>query len=130
MTRRILATALAAASLAAAGAAFAAFDPVNDDTDIFLANPSFSAIRPNVLIFVDNTSNWGQSSGGTTKYAAVRAALTATLTNIVTDAYNVGMALFVETGSPNNTTDGAYVRFGVRQMTGTASDTSTNKGKL
>jgi len=130
MTRRILATALAAASLAAAGAALAAFDPVNDDTDIFLANPSFSAIRPNVLIFVDNTANWSQNSGGTTKYAAVRAALTATLTNIVTDAYNVGMAMFVETGSPNNTTDGAYIRFGIRQMTGTAGDASTNKGKL
>ncbi len=130
MTRRILATAFAAASLALIAPADAAFDPVNDDTDIFLANPAFSAIRPNVLLFVDNTANWSQNSGGTTKYDAVRAALNATLTNVVTDAYNVGMAMFVETGSPNNNTDGAYPRFGVRQMTGTAGDASTNKGKL
>ena len=36
----------------------AEFDPVNDDTDIFLANPNVTANRPNVLIFIDNTANW------------------------------------------------------------------------
>src|SRR6185503_6207456 len=128
--KRIVASLFTAASLVAAGSATSAFDPVNDDTDIFLANPSFAAIRPNVLLFVDNSANWSQNSGGVTKYDAVRAALTATLTNVVTDTYNVGFGLFVETGSPNNSTDGAYFRFGVRQMSGTASDTSTNKGKL
>ncbi len=49
------------------GGTFAAFDPVNDDTDIFLANPSFTATRPNVLVFLDNTANWSQSASGTTK---------------------------------------------------------------
>ncbi len=28
---------------------FAAFDPIGEDIDIFLANPSFTAQRPNVL---------------------------------------------------------------------------------
>ena len=41
------------------------FDPVNDDTDIFLANPAFSSSRPNVLFFVDNTSNWSADIGST-----------------------------------------------------------------
>ena len=45
-----------AALLAAPLAAWPVFDPVNDDTDIFLANPAFTAVRPNVLIFVDNTA--------------------------------------------------------------------------
>ena len=36
----------------------ATFDPVNDDTDIFLANPNLPASRPNVLLYVDNTANW------------------------------------------------------------------------
>lgn len=108
----------------------AAFDPVNDDTDIFLANPAYSATRPNVLIFVDNSANWGSTSGGTTKFAAVTAALRSVLTNIVNENFNVGLGLFVETGNPNNNTDGAYIRYGVRQMSGDATDPATNRGKL
>ncbi|HEU4646196.1 MAG TPA: hypothetical protein VFS80_11620, partial [Burkholderiales bacterium] len=104
--------------------------PVNDDTDIFLANPQFTATRPNVFIFVDNSANWSQSSSGVTKYDGVRAGLTATISNVVTDNFNVGLGLFVETGSPNNNVDGGYLRYGIRRMTGTAGDTNTNKGKL
>ena len=61
---KLLRLAAAAALLAVPPAGWTAFDPVNDDTDIFLANPSFSATRPNVLIFLDNTANWGQTTGG------------------------------------------------------------------
>ena len=39
---------------------------VNDDTDLFLVNPSLPAQRPNVLIIWDNTANWSQSVGGST----------------------------------------------------------------
>ena len=130
MKRHLILVLLSASLAALATTARAAFDPVNDDTDIFLANPSFASTRPNVLIFIDNTSNWSQSAGTGTKYDGVRAALKAVLTNTVTDAYNVGFAMFVETGNPNNSTDGAYIRFGVRQMTGTAADVTTNKGRL
>ncbi|MDH3319249.1 MAG: hypothetical protein OEO84_06110, partial [Betaproteobacteria bacterium] len=126
----LLRAACAAAAFVAAPAAQAVFDPVNDDTDIFLANPQFAATRPNILIFVDNTANWGQNSGGTTKYAGVRAGLNAVLTGTVNDNYNVGLGLFVETGGTNNNVDGSYLRYGIRQMTGTAADTTTNKGKL
>lgn len=119
-----------AAFLLATTAAQAAFDPVNDDTDIFLANPAYASSRPNVLIFVDNSANWGSTSGGTTKFAAVKAALLSVITNIVNDNFNVGLGMFTETGSPNNNIDGAYIRYGVRQMSGTATDLSTNRGKL
>ena len=125
-----LRAALTATVLAVTPLGWAAFDPVNDDTDIFLANPQFAATRPNVLIFVDNTANWSQSSSGVTKYAGVRAGLTSVITNVVTDNYNVGLGMFVETGSPNNSVDGGYMRFGIRRMTGTAGDNTTNKGKL
>ena len=58
---RFIKKALFAAALTlAAPAGFGAFDPVNDDTDIFLADPSFVAERPNVLIIMDNTANWNQ----------------------------------------------------------------------
>ena len=44
--------------LSVAPLAMGAFDPVNDDTDIFLANPNITSERPNVLIILDNTANW------------------------------------------------------------------------
>lgn len=125
--KRTFALAFLAASLLASGAARAAFDPVNDDTDIFLANPAFAATRPNVLIFVDNTANWAQSTGGVapldSKYGGVKTALTTVISGL-SDAYNVGLSTFVETGSPNTNVDGAYIRYGIRQMT------ATNKAML
>ena len=30
--------------------AYPAYDPVNDDTDLFLANPNITSQRPNVLL--------------------------------------------------------------------------------
>src|SRR5688572_5073560 len=122
MKSKLLQFLFAASCAAFAGPAAALFDPVNDDTDIFLANPAFTATRPNVLIFLDNTANWGQSTGGTapldTKYGGVRTALTSVISGL-SDAYNVGLATFVETGSPNSNVDGAYLRYGIRQMTAT-----------
>ncbi len=41
------------------------------------------------------------------------------MNGVVNDNFNVGLALFPETGSPNNNIDGAYIRFGIRQMTTT-----------
>ena len=93
------------------------FDPVNDDTDIFLANPAFNAERPNVLIFIDNTANWNQA------FDTEKAGLLSVFGQL-TDSFNVGIAMFVETGGGNDNIDGAYVRFGVRQMT------TTNKTAL
>ena len=101
-----------AALLAAPLTGWPVFDPVNDDTDIFLANPAFTAVRPNVLIFVDNTANWN------TAFDTEKAALQAFFGGL-TDTVNVGMAMFVETGGGNDSVDGAYMRFGIRQMTDT-----------
>src|SRR2546426_11472032 len=67
--------------------ALAAFDPVNDDTDIFLANPSITAERPNVLIIMDNTANW-TSVFDNEKNALVQ------VVNGLNDSYNVGLMLF------------------------------------
>ena len=111
--RKLLASFAGACALAVSGAATAQFDPVGDDTDIFLANPLISATRPNILFFVDNTANWN------TAFSIEKTALINTANNLITDAFNVGMAMFVETGSPNDNIDGGYIRFGVRQMTPT-----------
>ncbi len=86
------------------------FDPVNDDTDIFLANPNITSQRPNILIYVDNTANWSSA------FANEKAALKAVVDNL-SDLFNVGLMFFPETGNPNDQVDGAYVRYGIRQMT-------------
>src|SRR5688572_26682655 len=106
----------AVALLAGGGsAAWAQFDPSNQDVDLFLVNPAASSARPNVLILLDNTANWNQP------FVAEKSAL-ATFVNGLTENFNVGMMLFPETGAPNDSLDGGYVRFGVRQMTSTAKE--------
>src|SRR5437868_12331070 len=111
MNIRTIRNAFVAAALGlAAPAGFGAFDPVNDDTDIFLANPSFNAERPNVLIILDNTANWN------TPFTAEKTALV-NVVNSLDSNFNVGVMMFTETGSGNTGNDGAYVRFAVRQMT-------------
>ena len=89
---------------------FPAFDPVNDDTDIFLANPTFNVNRPNVLIILDNTANWN------TPFVALKSALVSAV-NGLNDSFNVGLMMFTETGTGNSNPDGGYVKFAIRQMT-------------
>ena len=100
---------------AAAPRAFASFDPIGEDIDIFLANPAVAAERPNVLIMLDNTANWN------TAFDNEKGALVSVV-NALTDAFNVGLMFYDESGQPVN--HGSYVRFGIRQMT------TTNKGRL
>src|SRR5919108_165220 len=72
---RLIKNAFIAAALAlAAPAGFGAFDPVNDDTDIFLADPAFNAERPNVLIIMDNSN--GKASDNTNDLDTSLAGLT------------------------------------------------------
>ncbi len=97
------------------GPAFAAFDPVNDDTDIFLANPNNPAERPNVLIVLDNTANWSRNVDGQAIVINELAALKTVVQNL-SNQFNVGLMTFPETGNPNNSVDGGVVRFHVRQM--------------
>jgi type IV pilus assembly protein PilY1 len=99
------------------------FDPVNDDTDIFLHNPAHTAVPPNVLIFVDNTANWSSSAEAATKYFHVRAALLSVIAGM-DSSVNVGLGLFTETGGANTGDAGAYIRYAVRNMN------STNRARL
>jgi Tfp pilus tip-associated adhesin PilY1 len=89
---------------------FAVFDPVHDDTDLFRNNPNIPAERPNVLIILDNTANWN------TAFTNEKSALVSVV-NGLDDAYNLGLMLFPETGGGNDSIDGGYVKFGMRQMT-------------
>src|SRR5512144_1044568 len=95
---------LASMLATAASASFA------EDIDIYSQNTSISPGAPNVLLVMDNTANWSQSFASSTKFAAEKAAL-AQVINALTTQFNLGLMMFTETGSPNSTTDGGYVRF-------------------
>ncbi len=95
-----------------------------EDIDIYSQNTSITPGAPNVLIVLDNTANWSQRFASSTKFAAEMTALAQVVTALKTQ-FNLGIMMFTETGSPNSTTDGGYVRFAIQGMTqtdGTATD--------
>lgn len=96
-----------------------------EDTDIFFINSVVATTRPNVLILLDNTSNWDSTDtvagDGTSRFQNVRQALKDTVLGL-DDRFNVGLMLFSETGAGNSNPDGAVVRAGVRQLTLDAAD--------
>ena len=94
-----------------------------DDTEIFSASPSAGAVTPNVLIVLDNSTNWSAAFGGGTKFSAEIAALSSAIGGLNANV-NVGLMMFGETGAGNASPVTAYVRFAVRNMT------PSNKGAL
>lgn len=90
----------------------AGFDPVMEDIDIFMTNPSIASERPNVLIILDTSANWGS-------YFATEKSALISVVNGLTDQYNVGLA-----HNAGGNIEGSYLRYAVRQMS------STNKTAL
>jgi hypothetical protein len=84
--RKLIASLAGACALAYSGMVLPVFDPVGDDTDIFLANPLLEATRPNVLFFFDNTANW------TPVFDIEKQSLLNVTQNLVTDAFNASTA--------------------------------------
>jgi len=86
-----------------------------EDIDLFVGSPASSQL-PNVLFIVDNTANWTQA------FTNEISALTNTFNNLPVNSdgsakYNVGVMFAAETGNPNNSTAGGYVRAAIRPMT-------------
>jgi type IV pilus assembly protein PilY1 len=104
-TKYVLATALLAChSLARA-----------EDIDLFVNSPASSQL-PNVLFIVDNTANWSQA------FSNEISALINTFNGLPVNSdnsakYNVGVMFSAETGNPNNSIAGGYVRAAIRPMT-------------
>jgi type IV pilus assembly protein PilY1 len=91
-----------------------------DDTDIFLSNPAITGTRPNVLIILDNSANWGAALAAGTKFDAEVAALNTVLGGL-DGKFNVGLMLFGETGGGNKNPVTSYIRYAVRTMDATNS---------
>ncbi|OGA18886.1 MAG: hypothetical protein A3I63_09565 [Betaproteobacteria bacterium RIFCSPLOWO2_02_FULL_66_14] len=133
MTMKTLLKALKHSALIAllavtAAPALAAVDLVGDDTDLFTTNPNVPSSIPNVLIILDNTSNWNAANQGWP--AIVDAECNAFLTNMgtkqgdaeicaiykVTKRLNanvrVGMSMYADSSNA-----AGYVRFPMLAMT-------------
>lgn len=124
LVRAFLALGLAAAAGTLMGAG-TNIDLVGDDTDLFTTNPSIPAQVPNVLIVLDNSSNWSRqaqgwpstvdstcSAAGITGNQQGDAEVCAIYLSIqsLNSNVNVGLMMF------NDNTAGAYVRFPMSAM--------------
>ena len=112
--RRIFHRAVAVAVVTLLGSCLPA---AADDTDIFTMPPTLSTARPNVLIILDSSANWSADFGSTKKFNAEIAALNAIIGGLSNEV-NLGLMLLAESGG-GDTPSGAYVRYALRQMTGT-----------
>ena len=93
---------------------------VAEDTDLFMsAPPDTNPANPNVLIVLDNSANWSATLAGGTKFDAEIAALNTVLGGL-SDQFNVGLMLFGETGSGNQSPVTTYIRYAVRTMDATS----------
>ena len=93
-----------------------------EDIDLFVQPAGAVTGIPNVLLLLDNTANWGRSVDGQAIWINELDALITTLTNLPvnddgTAVVRVGVMMFNETGNPNNSVGGGYVRAAIRDMT-------------
>lgn len=89
-----------------------------EDIDLFVGNGP-AAQSPNVLIILDNTSNWSAANqgwpGGVKQGQSELRTLKKVIGNLQSNI-NVGLMLFTE-GTSAAKNNGAYVRFAIRPMT-------------
>lgn len=122
---------LASVLLASAAPAMAAIDLVGDDTDLFTLNPNIPSQIPNVLIVIDNTSNWtaanqgwpdvvdpacttGGLTGSPQKQGNAELCAMYKVIGNLDEQVNVGIMMYEARSS-----DGGYVRFPMLPMNST-----------
>lgn len=90
-----------------------------EDIDLFVSPSTGNTAKPNVLIIMDNTANWGSGNQSPQPFTNEKAALVSVLSSLPVDSFRVGLMMFSETGNPNDNVDGAYVRAALRLMDST-----------
>ena len=107
----------------AVGISLAPLSTVGEDIDIFTGVSAGASERPNVLIVLDNTSNWARQSqgwpGGLQQGQAEVRSIKALLDAVGNDV-NIGVMEFVTNGNAND--NGGFIRFPILQMTSTNKD--------
>lgn len=79
-------------------------------SDIDIYSGTSTSDPPNVLILLDNTANWNNA------FTNEIAAMVNTINALPANRFRVGLMLFTETGNPNNSIDGGYVRAAIRPL--------------
>lgn len=82
------------------------------DIDIYSTTATASA-KPNVLLIVDNTANWGSL------FTQEMSAISQVIGAIPANKIRLGVMMFSESGSPNVNPDGGYVRSAMRDLDAT-----------
>lgn len=93
---------------------------IAEDIDIFVGSSSGTKSNPNVLIVLDNTSNWSRASQkwpegeeqGQSEVSAIKSVIEG-----LDDQVNVGLMTFVTGGTAND--NGGYIRYAIRPMNST-----------
>ena len=127
---------LLVAGLLAFSSLAGAIDLVGEDTDLFLTNPNISSEVPNVLIVLDNSSNWAAANQGWstteissdpvcgtiganfvgTKQGNAELCAIYKVIATLTDSVNVGLMMY---NSHDTNKAGGFVRFAMRNMNAT-----------
>ncbi|MES2206271.1 MAG: PilC/PilY family type IV pilus protein [Pseudomonadota bacterium] len=103
--------------------AFAPYQGLAEDIDIFVGSSAGSSDAPNVMILLDNSPNWSRNSQhwpdddgnqGESEVLAISSVL-----NAITSPVNVGLAMLTDSGP-----DGGYIRFGTRDVSIAANRTA------
>ena len=104
-------------AVACASLFFTTFQATPEDIDIFSVDDSSTVNNPNVLIVLDNTSNWSRQSqqwpGGEQQGQSEVDAIKRVM-NELDATINVGLMEFVTGGNAND--DGGFVRYHIRPM--------------
>lgn len=125
MQKKLLTTVVACLG---ACATLMSFPAGADDIDIFTGASAGKKGNPNILIVLDNTSNWSRQSqqwpDGDTQGASEVLAIKRAIADL-DDTINVGLFEFVTGGNAND--NGGYVRSAIQTMTQTNKDLLTTQ---
>lgn len=91
-----------------------------DDIDLYTGGEQFTGSESNVLIVLDNSTNWSNASGWPSTQGEAELNALKTVIDTLADSVNVGVIMHTTGGSG----DSGYVRFAMRPMT------PTNKARL
>lgn len=90
---------------------------IAEDIDIFVGASAGASQNPNVLIILDNTSNWSQQAqqwpDGATQGQSELQAILSLIPGLGSNV-NVGLMMFTDSGAGRS---GGYIRYAVRPMT-------------
>lgn len=83
-----------------------------DDIDLYTGGEQITGAETNVLLILDNSANWSNTSGWPATQGEAELNALKTLIDSLNDSVNLGVMMHTASGS----THGAYVRFAMRPM--------------